>query len=222
MSRESFLKRVRDAAQAGQAYRVHVDPFPPDTSYVGYQGDICEAFVAEAEAVGAHCYLVDDNVAAIETVDRLVENLEVRRSLLWEHSLLDAIGVVPMLESRSIAVHCHKSLKDLDAEQRRSIMLECEVGITSADYAIAETGSLAVCSKPGQERLASLLTPVHIAVITREQIVPDIIDLFSEVGGRPLPSNLALITGPSKTGDIELQLTTGVHGPGNVHIVVIR
>jgi len=100
-------------------------------------------------------------------------------------------------------------------------MLSADIGITSANYAIAETGSLAVGAKPGQERLASLLPPVHVAVITRTQIVPDLIDAFRSLEGQVLPSNLALITGPSKTGDIELQLTTGVHGPGNWHIVVI-
>jgi len=90
--------------------------------------------------------------------------------------------------------------------------------------AIAETGTLLMCARPGQERVASLTPPMHIAIVERRQIVPDLIDAFDWLAGRGLenlPSNVTLITGPSKTGDIELQLTTGVHGPGKWRVVVV-
>jgi L-lactate dehydrogenase complex protein LldG len=79
-------------------------------------------------------------------------------------------------------------------------------------------------ARPGQERLASLIAPVHIAIVERRQIVPDLIDAFGllrQQGLEQLASNVTLITGPSKTGDIELQLTTGVHGPGKWRVIVI-
>ena len=82
-----------------------------------------------------------------------------------------------------------------------------------------------MASAPGSERLASLLPPVHVAVIEAAQILPDLFDLFArlQISGHPeMPSNLTLITGPSKTGDIELRLTTGVHGPGEWHVIIIR
>ena len=101
-------------------------------------------------------------------------------------------------------------------------MLAAGIGISSVDYAIAETGTLAVCAKPGQERVASLLPPVHAAIVAEEQIVADLFDVFAQLDPADMPSNLALITGPSKTGDIELQLTTGVHGPGEWHVIVVR
>jgi L-lactate utilization protein LutC len=80
-------------------------------------------------------------------------------------------------------------------------------------------------SAPGRERLASLLPPVHVAIVDSSQILPDLFDLFARLetsGTAALASNLVLITGPSKTGDIELKLTTGVHGPGQWHVVIIR
>jgi L-lactate dehydrogenase complex protein LldG len=72
--------------------------------------------------------------------------------------------------------------------------------------------------------MASLVPPVHVAIVEAAQIVPDLFDIFAAYQGREqeLPANLTLITGPSKTGDIELQLTTGVHGPKNWHMIVIR
>ena len=79
-------------------------------------------------------------------------------------------------------------------------------------------------SSPAEPRSLSLLPPLHIAVASRDQVLPDLFDLFTSERRPPepsLPSCLSLITGPSKTGDIELRLVTGVHGPGEVHVVLI-
>jgi L-lactate dehydrogenase complex protein LldG len=103
-------------------------------------------------------------------------------------------------------------------------MLAADICISSVDCAIAETGTLLVCSHPGQERVASLLPPMHVAIIERMQIVPDLLDAFAvlhQKGLKNLPSNITLITGPSKTGDIELQLTTGVHGPKHWRVILV-
>lgn len=93
-----------------------------------------------------------------------------------------------------------------------------------ASTAVAETGTLVVCSSPGQERVVSLTPPVHLAIVARHQIVPDLFDVFGGLASRgleSLPSNLAFITGPSKTDDIELQPTTGVHGPGQWRVLIL-
>jgi L-lactate dehydrogenase complex protein LldG len=78
-------------------------------------------------------------------------------------------------------------------------------------------------SRPGQPRALSLLPPVHVAVAERRQILPDLFDLFTVLGAAvdELPASVTIITGPSKTGDIELRLVTGVHGPGEIHVVLI-
>ncbi|RPI75374.1 MAG: lactate utilization protein C, partial [Planctomycetaceae bacterium] len=70
----------------------------------------------------------------------------------------------------------------------------------------------------------SLLPPRYLAIVEPSQIVPDLFDLFERLEQikTDLPSNIVLVTGPSKTGDIELKLTTGVHGPGNVHLLVVE
>jgi L-lactate dehydrogenase complex protein LldG len=108
--------------------------------------------------------------------------------------------------------------------ERRDDFFAAEAGISGVDYLVAETGSLVLLSRPEQPRSLSLLPPLHIAVAHHDQILPDLFDLFepglwAEPGG--LPACLSLITGPSKTGDIELRLVTGVHGPGEVHVVLI-
>jgi L-lactate dehydrogenase complex protein LldG len=224
MSRESFLSRVRQAAQAGRAYRVHLHPVPPEVGYVGAAGDLCDRMAEEVDAVGGKAFRVPDLLAARELLGKLLQEAAAKSALCWEHDVLDRMALGEFLQSRGIAGHSHESLSQLDLASQRAAMLACDIGISSVDCAIAETGTLMVCSRPGQERVASLLPPMHVAIVERRQIVSDLIDAFALLhhrGLESLPSNIALITGPSKTGDIELQLTTGVHGPKHWRVILV-
>jgi len=226
MKREEFLSRVRTAAETGRAYRVEVDHNIPDTAgYVGAGDDVSAALAAEIAAVGGQSILVDDRAKACEALGNLLQQYQPRTAFCWQHPLLDELGVAALLDGRGIARLDHDALVALPPATQRERILAADIGITSATFAIAETGSLVMISQPGRERLASLLPPVHVAIVERGQILPDLFDLFDELqrqGYENLPSNLAFITGPSKTGDIELTLTTGVHGPGTWHVIVIR
>lgn len=88
------------------------------------------------------------------------------------------------------------------------------LGVTWCPAFLADTGSLAFPSGPGFGTLASLLPPVHLALSIADCVRPDLATYLAELG--ELPSRLTLITGPSRTGDIEGTLTPGVHGPGRV------
>jgi L-lactate dehydrogenase complex protein LldG len=226
MSRETFLKRVREAAVAGRAHRVHpCGELPDDVGYIGGGDDLCARMASEVEEVGGTAHLVDDLAGAQQALRGLLKQYGVTRALCWQHPLLDRLGLDELLTSEHVEQISHATLAALDQDAQRSQMISADLGISSVTHAIAETGTLSVASQPGQERLASLLPPVHVAVITSDQILPDLLDLFTrleESGPESLPSNLTLITGPSKTGDIELQLTTGVHGPGKWHVIVVR
>ncbi|MEX2026012.1 MAG: lactate utilization protein [Pirellulaceae bacterium] len=224
MAREAFLDRVRRAAQAGQAYRVQLHPLSPDVGYVGFEGDLCERFAAEVAAVGGVVHVADDVNDARTVLDSLVATAGASQALCWQHDLLVRLGLDELLAARGVERLDYVALAALPPAQRRERMLACQIGITSCDWAIAETGSLVMCSGTGRERVASLLPPVHVAVVERQQVVPDLMDAIAALSraGQRLPSNVVLITGPSKTGDIELQLTTGVHGPGTWHVIVIR
>ena len=179
----------------------------------------------EITAVGGQATVVDDIAAARDVLGTILDLYRPRRAFCWQHPLLVRMQLDGVLAERRITRTDSASLVGLSSDARREDMLAADIGITSASFAIAETGSLVMIAQPGQERLASLLPPVHVAIVERAQILPDLFDLFAELrraGYDNLPSNLALITGPSKTGDIEMTLTTGVHGPGKWHVIVIR
>lgn len=110
----------------------------------------------------------------------------------------------------------------VDPRDGDEAMFAADVGVTGVFAAVAETGSLACASGEGLWRGASLIPPVHVAVVREGEIVPDLLDLLGGLTAEAVPANLTLISGPSKTADIEGILITGVHGPGDVHVVLIR
>ena len=104
----------------------------------------------------------------------------------------------------------------------RTACASAAFGITSADYALADTGTLVMLSSAEEARMISLLPPVHIAVVPRARILTGLDELLSIVPQPGLStSSMVLITGPSRTADIEQILVRGVHGPGEVHVLVI-
>lgn len=225
MDRQAFLANIRSAARQGQAYRVHTRTVPPRTGYVGASGDLCEHLAAESEAVGGYAKIVTDHAAARALLVELLNQYQVRSALCWQHAVLERVGVCELLREREITFLDADALAIHSRAEQRASVLAAEIGITSVDLAIAETGTLLVMSQAAQPRMASLVPPVHVAIVEEEQIVPDLFDAFAMLharGVQNLPSNLAFITGPSKTGDIEQKLTTGVHGPKHWHVVVIR
>lgn len=224
MGRDAFLARVREAARAGAKYRVTADGDHSGVGYCGAGDDPAAQLVDEVNAVGGQGTLVatwDDARAAL--ADMLVRYAPTS-ALCWKHPALDRIGLGDLLAEKGIELLDYDRLHVLDEATRRKRMLAAGIGISSATAAVAETGSLALAAGPGSERVASLLPPIHVAVVGSDQIVPDLFDFFAalEPSQGELPSNLVLITGPSKTGDLELRLTTGVHGPGKWHVIVVR
>ena len=112
-----------------------------------------------------------------------------------------------------------------DAVRRR--IAESDIGITGADYAVAETGSVIVLPRRGVSRLVSVMPPVHIAIVRREDIIGTLDDLFIlrrleyHSNGGDMGSYLNFITGPSRTADIEQTIVVGVHGPREAHLILL-
>lgn len=118
-----------------------------------------------------------------------------------------------------------------DREDVRRRLSDSDMGITGADYAIAETGSVIVLPRSGLSRLVSVVPPVHVAIVRPRDILGTLDDLFAlrrlefhqngERGTPDMGSYLNFITGPSRTADIEQTIVVGVHGPREVHMVLL-
>lgn len=210
-AREQFLKAVRQAVQEGN--RAGGSPPLPERRGVGYQGggdDPVAKLRDELTAAGGVFHPTRNRAEAVEIVLRLVRERSAKKALLASGAFIDSLDLKSELTTAGVEV------VSLDAA--RDDWFAADIGITGVDHVIAETGTVVLAARPDQPRSASLLPPVHLAVASRSQILADLFDLF---GTAEVPACLTLITGPSKTGDIELKLVTGVHGPGEVHVVLV-
>jgi L-lactate dehydrogenase complex protein LldG len=131
--------------------------------------------------------------------------------------------VVPNLAAAKIAIDAIVAGRSFVDHYQREACATAEFGINRADYALADTGSLVFLSESGESRLISLLPPRHIAIVAREKILSGLDELFTVV---PHPaaksSSMVLVTGPSRTADIEMRLVRGVHGPGEIHVMIVE
>jgi L-lactate utilization protein LutC len=218
-SREAFLQRVRQAVAQGNRAGASADI--PARGGVGYQGgglDPVARFCSELTAAGGTAHVAPDQAAAVATVLGLVKSKSPRRVLLGRGPHLDGLDLSASLRALNIEVI---DVAALTPATGRGPMFAAALGISGVEYLVAETGTVVIAARPDDPRSVSLLPPVHIAVASRAQLIGDLFDLFEAVAPAEVPSCLSLITGPSKTGDIELRLVTGVHGPGELHVVLI-
>ena len=119
--------------------------------------------------------------------------------------------------------------KEVEAVRRflREKFVQADVGISGANVVAANTGSLVIVENEGNARLSTGLPPIHLALVGMEKVVPTFQDAMkvAEVTWRyatgPSPSYVNVISGPSKTADIEKTLTYGVHGPRELHVVFL-
>lgn len=210
-ARQRFLDTVRAAVREGN--RAGAVPPLPSRGAVGYQGagaDPVAKLRDEFAAAGGVPHLVADAAGAVAAVVRLVTQHSARRVLLANGPFIDSLDLEGALTATGVEI--------VPPDASREALFAADLGITGVEAVVAETGTIVLATRPDQPRAASLLPPVHVAVARRDQIVADLFDVFA---GGDVPACLTLITGPSKTGDVELQLVTGVHGPGEVHLVLV-
>ena len=170
-----------------------------------------QTFVQRFEKLAGKAFAVPDAAAVVPQIASLLVGKRVVASN------------APFLETCGITRLPQVTYGFSDRDALRDACAAADIGITSADYALAETGTLVMLSSRKEARLVSLLPPVHLAVVPRSRILANLDELLSLL---PQPaeqtSSMVLITGPSRTADIEQILVRGVHGPGEIYAVIVE
>jgi L-lactate dehydrogenase complex protein LldG len=188
-------------------------PGPRPAIYASRQADSLELetdrFLNEMKklsAVGAQL-----SPAEIEpALKSLVAEQNVHKATLWETPTLRQLGIGEILDSLGV------DLVSPNADKHE--MAQCDLGITEADFLLPETGTLVLRSSKEKPRAVSLLPRVHLAIVRHEMLRADMHQVFAEAKDSRY---LVFITGPSRTADIELTVTLGVHGPRNLYVWII-
>jgi L-lactate dehydrogenase complex protein LldG len=243
MRKEAFLSRIRGAlGNIDRSRELFPESQSPESLAALFRvrsrdtesrppllATLCKA----AEPIRLEVQFVADPAAAGEAIARLVlekspEWGDEKRVVSWRHPLIEKTGLAARLAGHGIPLTFTEP--DLPGNEtrchRQREITAGFVGITSADFCLAETATLVLRTRPGQPRSVSLAPSIHVAVITGDQIIADLKELYALLRWDPgqqyegLTNCLTMITGPSKTADIEATLVHGAHGPRELHLFV--
>lgn len=224
-SRDRILNKLRaankpfpDAPPRPKAYQpvTSID----DTSPEG----LITRFSFELDRVAGQAFPVEGDAAAREKVLELLRQHNTTHIISWLFRYIPVEGMEQAIRDTGINIIHPEMHDEFRAEVIESIRI-AEVGLTGADAAVATTGTLIVSTAPGKGRLPTVLAPVHLAVITIDQLIPRLENWINHERANGLPTiqnsaNVCFITGSSRTADIEMEPILGVHGPGKLYVVI--
>ena len=208
-ARDEILARLRAQAR-------DVAPPPPWRSRRHFD-DLAGRFTEALTAVKGEVWRADSLEAALDHVDRLLHEIEAETAVTNLEPPLDAIDLAgrwPEVKWR-VAAQSEEDLR----RRHRDFAVSADIGLSGVDAALAETGTVVVSSGPGRSRLTTLLPPVHLALAPSSSLTVDIFTWAAARGGE-MPAATTMISGPSKTADIEQTMAIGVHGPKRFIVVL--
>lgn len=176
---------------------------------------LIEIFGKNLEAVGGHCILARGENEVIEALNEIISSLQ--DSPLRGRSI--ALSNAPLLERLMAGLEV--KVDEIAVAPSVAELFGYDVGVSTAQAAIAETGTLMLDSEAEKHRLVSLVPPVHIAIVDAANICLTLGEALADAEhGREVSPTITLITGPSRTADIELTLAIGVHGPQELFVII--
>jgi len=208
-AREEILARIRASLNRSPGAPVPLVPpsarvRPRAAGPMDAEIELLFAEIGKLNGVTRHLRNQEDLHAALAD---LVRTEQVKKATLWTTPELQAWDVASRL--KALGVHLVSPQADLRE------VAECDLGVTGVDAALPETGTLLLRSSPEKPRVVSLLPRVHLAILRPGALRPDLHQAFAEVTE---DGYVVLVTGPSRTADIELTLTLGVHGPKSLYV----
>jgi L-lactate dehydrogenase complex protein LldG len=217
MAEQSVMDRVRKAL--GRTGALSAAPTPPEilepcTRLVHSDIGLPELFANRAAANKMH----PETVAAGEVAARVAAFFTakgVKRIAMPVSATLEKLGIAAALRAGGLEF---KTWDQITLDE----LYDFDASVTDVSWAIAETGSLVIKSSAQHGRAISLVPVVHVAIVEAKNCIADLLDLMEILGREGVGNNVSIITGPSKTADIEGALVTGVHGPGEVRVFILQ
>lgn len=218
MERDDFLASIRRSLTTGRLPQVDAtDPglLVPDLE----DADLAHHFSVALEQADGVAHEEDP----IEVITGIAARLDTRRFVSWDADHLPVPNLIERLERQGLTRVGHDHGHTGDGRRRRvDDYGDLRLGITGAEAGFAETGSVVVRSGKGRPRMASLIPSVHVVLLRSAAIHRSLAHWTAMMAPEmATATNVVFISGPSRTGDIEMRLNTGVHGPGEVHVVLV-
>ncbi len=214
-----------------RAPRKDVPPRPPAPSYKALsmtREQWVEEFTRVLQEETGVVYGVKDYPAALDKLSEVAKEEGLKKVMASTDDVVASLDLPAWGEKNGVQVMTTRDFSDRDS-LRDAVFDQAQAGITGADFAFAESGTLGLIMNRDQARLVSLAPILHIAIVPVDRIYPVyeqaiekvFANLVGATGRSPLPSQFVFITGPSMTGDIQGQLFKGMHGPRKVIVILV-
>jgi len=218
-SKEIILQNIKTALNAKPDDEFNLyDGFNNEDYITGDNNNLLDEFSEKLRAQNGSVEMIKNTKHLNKAVTAIFDKTDSKSFIGWDTEQLT--GLYKILQQKGFK-YTKSTRNDLQAK--------CDIGITLADYAISESGTIVLYNNKIQNRNCSLIVPIHIAILQKEKIVKNIFDIITTISKdyssldsiNELSNCITLITGPSRTADIELILTLGVHGPKELYVLVV-
>jgi len=250
----AFISRIRAALGHSPDQRRHADELftGRSTAEIGRileriktrtdteRQQLLDRLIEMAAPINLNVIVLKDSPSVAAAIADLIRDKDPewgsqKNVVAWKHPLIESLKIPDALAHQNVPVHITElkendtaeTSREKERERVRKHVVDSYIGITSADYCMAETASLVMRTRPGQARSVSLVPSIHIAVIHADQIIADLKELYAliqwdpEASAEGLTNCMTFISGPSKTADVEATMVHGAHGPREVYVYVM-
>ena len=214
-SRETILSSIRTHLAASEPHdepTTHVDPVEVIEAR---PASLVELFKKSLEVVSGHCIIAHGEMEVVDALTRTIARLQQTKHRARAIAISDAPMVDRLIRQTDLEID------ELAIAPDAHEVFRFDVGISTAQAAIAETGTLVLDAATERHRLVSLVPPVHIAIIDAAWIYHTLGEALAFVHrNAQINPSVTFVSGPSRTADIELTLAIGVHGPQELYVIV--
>jgi L-lactate dehydrogenase complex protein LldG len=201
---------------------------------------LLDRLIEMAEPINLNVIVLKDPTSVTAAIADLIRDKDPewgsqKSVVAWKHPLIESLNLPDALADQNVPVYitelkesgADETFREKERARLRQHVVDSYIGVTSADFCMAETASLVMRTRPGQARSVSLVPSIHIAVLRQDQIIADLKELYAliqwdtEGCGEGLTNCMTFISGPSKTADVEATMVHGAHGPREVYVYVM-
>jgi L-lactate utilization protein LutC len=219
-----IIANVKDALGSGAQNNSHdadaaaAIPVSPSAQ----RAELVSAFARELEEVGGKFLGIVTPAELTSRIVTLAGEIGAKSVAIGQGVASDMGAIGEALERADFRIVRTLPVADIERAPMRARVADADLGIADADFAIASTGTLAVVSNPQRPSSLTLLPPASLAIVQIDRIMPNLAAALAAIGPAGVAANrLTLITGPSRTADIEKRIVLGVHGPKSLHVIVV-
>lgn len=219
-----IIASVKDALGIGARSK----PQPAATSAVvpvaqsAHRAALASTFARELEEVGGKFLGILTPAEVTSRIVTLAGEIGAKTIALGQGVISDMDEIGEALERADFRIVRTIPVADIERRAMRERVANADIGIAEADFAIASTGTLAVVSNGDRPSSITLLPPASVVIVQIDRVMANLAAVLAALGPEGVAANrLTLITGPSRTADIEKRIVIGVHGPKSIHVAVV-